>query len=360
MLDAKADSMLRAQVLAVLVGLAGMAFFAFGDFTRSENTLWQRCVNWTTLAWGAYFVAVALLVLTLSPLGTVRNNAQRWLWGIQPSELGKVAVLLMGAWFGARYQSRMRNPFVGIGGTLLFVGPLVALVFVEPDRGTAFLLGVIGFLVALMAGVRWWHMGVAALLAAGLFVAIVSKQDLVRKRIDAFRHPELYKGGTSDQATRAMAAFRAGGVEGVGLGQGSVKFRIPEQHTDFILPVIGEELGLRFTLAVVGAFGMLLICGMVIASRASDTFGRLLASGITFLIVIQALINIAVVTNSMPNKGMPLPFVSRGGSSIAITLSLVGMLLNVAHRAGETTTASDGGSGEDLFEEGDARAVPAE
>jgi cell division protein FtsW len=254
----------------------------------------------------------------------------------------------------------MRNPIVGLGGTLLIVAPLAGLVFVEPDRGTAFLLGMIALLIALVAGVRLWHMGLAGLLAMGLFVAIVSQQHLVRTRFDAFLHPELHKGGASDQAMRSLSALEAGGIDGRGLGLGSVKFRIPEQHTDFILAVVGEELGLWFTLAIVGAFLVIMYCGFSIAARAPDRYGQLLAAGITFLIVVQAMINIAVVTNSMPNKGMPLPFLSRGGSSIAIMLSLVGILLNIARESGNGKADTGASPAEDLFAGEEPEAVPAE
>ncbi|MFM7555523.1 MAG: FtsW/RodA/SpoVE family cell cycle protein, partial [Verrucomicrobiota bacterium] len=136
--------------------------------------------------------------------------------------------------------------------------------------------------------------------------------------------------------------LREGGLEGVGLGSGVIKLTIPEQHTDFILPVIGEELGLFFTLGVLVAFVVILLCAVRIAARAADVEGRLLAGGIGFLIACQAMINIAVVTNSMINKGMPLPFVSRGGSSAVTMLALVGLLLSIARRAPETVESASG------------------
>ena len=359
MLEAKGDTMLRGQGVAVVVGMVAMAFFAFADFQGSHWQWWPRWLSWGALAWTSYIVAFLLLVVTLSPLGTTRNNAQRWLFGSQPSELGKVAVILMCAWFGSRYQSKMRNPIVGLGGSLLIVAPIAGLVFIEPDRGTAFLLGAIALLMALVAGVRAWHLGLAGLMACSAFVFIVSKQSLVRTRFDAFLHPELHKGGASDQAMRSLAALHAGGIDGVGLGLGSVKFRIPEQHTDFILAVVGEELGLWFTLAIVAAFLVIMYCGFAIASRASSRFGQLTASGITILIAVQAMINIAVVTNSMPNKGMPLPFLSRGGSSIAIMLSLVGILLNIAREAGGSKSGSPATPRDELFPEDEREVATA-
>jgi cell division protein FtsW len=171
------------------------------------------------------------------------------------------------------------------------------------------------------------------LLGAGLGAHFYGASQMVRNRVDAFLHPENYRETIGAQALKSLAALREGGLEGLGLGAGVIKHRIPEQHTDFIFPVIGEELGLFFTLGVLVAYVVILLCAMRIARRSDDPRGRLLAAGIGFLIAGQAAINIAVVTNSMPNKGMPLPFVSRGGSSIVAMLALVGVLLSIARLA---------------------------
>jgi cell division protein FtsW len=129
---------------------------------------------------------------------------------------------------------------------------------------------------------------------------------------------------------KGLYAFAQGGIEGRGLGRGTLKYNVPEVHTDFILPAVGEELGLTFTLAIVVAYLTILICGLMVAMRAPDQFGLLLAAGITLLIVAQAMINIGVVTAVFPNKGMPLPFVSRGGSNLAVLMTMVGVLVSVA------------------------------
>jgi cell division protein FtsW len=157
------------------------------------------------------------------------------------------------------------------------------------------------------------------------------------RRIFSWLDLEETRSGVGYQAYQAMVAFGAGGWTGLGLGNGTQKLGfIPEHHTDFILSIIGEELGLVATLLVVVAFLAIVICGVCIAFRASDLFGMLLACGISFLIGIQAFINIGVVTSALPNKGLPLPFISYGGSSLVIMLTCVGLLLSVARRAQQT------------------------
>jgi cell division protein FtsW len=155
-------------------------------------------------------------------------------------------------------------------------------------------------------------------------------------RVHAWLNPEETKAGTGYQAYQAMLALGSGGWTGVGLGDGRQKLGwVPEHHTDFILSVIGEELGVIATLAVVLAFFVLVVCGIYIAWNARDLFGLLLGAGISFLIGLQAFVNIGVVTSALPNKGLPLPFISYGGSSLVMMLACVGLLLNVARRAGD-------------------------
>jgi cell division protein FtsW len=152
-----------------------------------------------------------------------------------------------------------------------------------------------------------------------------------RERILAFLHPEKYKNGVGYQSWQAMIALGSGGWTGLGLGNGRQKLGfVPEHHTDFILSIIGEELGLVATLLVVLTFVIFVICGLYIANRARDTFGLLLAAGLTLLIGLQAAINIGVVTSALPNKGLPLPFISYGGSNLLAMLTCVGLLVSVA------------------------------
>jgi cell division protein FtsW len=186
----------------------------------------------------------------------------------------------------------------------------------------------------LVAGVRWKYIVPPVLLgAAGLALSIL--HDPMRlKRIFSWWDLEQHKEGVGYQAYQAMIALGSGGWTGLGLGNGRQKLGfVPEDHTDFIFSIIGEELGLVATLLVILAFVIIAICGVYIALRARETYGSLLAIGVTFLISLQAAINIGVVTSALPNKGLPLPFISYGGSNLLAMLTCVGLLFSVARYA---------------------------
>ena len=260
------------------------------------------------------------------------NGAHRWFilpgMRLQPSEFAKLALVIMLAWYGDRYQRQMQNWKRGIVLSGMLIALVLGLIFVEPDRGTTILLAAVSGAMLLVAGVRWKHILVPALIgAAGLAVSIL--HDPMRmKRIFSWWDLEQHKEGVGYQAYQAMIALGSGGWTGLGLGNGRQKLGfVPEHHTDFIFSIIGEELGLVATLLIVLAFVVIVICGFYIAFNARDTFGFLLAAGITFLIGLQAAINIGVVTSALPNKGLPLPFISYGGSNLLAMLTCVGHLV---------------------------------
>lgn len=354
MMESRFSNFVTMQGAAILAGAVLMC-----GLWRADYRLWMR---WHWVFYGAALVA---LLLVLSPAGTYRNGAQRWVFGIQPAEFAKIPLLLTLAAWGARFGARMR--FGGTVSTLvwglalpgLVVVPLLGLLYKQPDRGTMILFGMVTVVVLLLSGMRKRFAIIPTVLGAGLGAHFYNSSKMVRDRMDAFLHPELYPQTTGSQALKSLAALREGGLEGVGLGSGVIKLTIPEQHTDFILPVIGEELGLFFTLGVLVAFVVILLCAVRIASRAADVEGRLLAGGIGFLIACQAMINIAVVTNSMINKGMPLPFVSRGGSSAVSMLALVGLLLSIARRAPEIPENAHR-AGSNPFQSPDLESLPAQ
>jgi cell division protein FtsW len=305
------------------------------------------CVAATTLdyqwlkkfAWPVFLLAVLLLVLVLVPgIGRKINGARRWFdfhgLRFQPSELAKIALIILLAWYGDRYQRQMQTWKRGV----VFPGALVALVlglvFVEPDRGTTILLAAVSGALLLVAGVRWKYIVPPILLGvAGLTVSLL--YDPMRlKRIFSWWDLELHKEGVGYQAYQAMIALGSGGWTGLGLGNGRQKLGfVPEDHTDFIFSIIGEELGLIATLLILLAFFIIAICGIYIALRAREPFGSLLAAGATFLITLQAAINIGVVTSALPNKGLPLPFISYGGSNLLAMLTCIGLLFSVARQA---------------------------
>lgn len=292
-------------------------------------------------AWPIFAFAVILLVLVLIPhIGFKVNGARRWfklgVTGVrfEPSELGKIALIIIVAWYGDHYQRQMGTWKRGIMVPGLFIGLTLGLIFVEPDRGTTILMAAVTGIMLLIAGVRWKFI-VPPVLAGAACLAISLLHDPMRtKRIFAWLHPEEHKADIGYQAGQAMLALGAGGWTGLGLGNSREKLGfLPEHNTDFIFSILGEELGLVGTMLVVVAFVVLVICGVYIAYRASDSFGLLLGSGITFLIGLQAFINIGVVTSTLPNKGLPLPFISYGGSNLLMMLASIGLLLSIARRA---------------------------
>jgi cell division protein FtsW len=297
-------------------------------------------------AWPILAVAVVLLVLVLVPhIGIKVNGARRWLgFGgvrLQPSELAKLALIVIMAWYCERYQRHMGDWKRGIILPGLILMPVLLLIFVEPDRGTTILMAGVLSVMLLIAGVRWQYFAVPAVLGGTALGLSLWHDPMRMKRIFAWLYLEENKEGVGYQAYQAMLALGSGGPAGLGLGDSRQKLGfVPEHHTDFILSIIGEELGLT-TLLVVLAFVVIVICGAYIAMHARENFGLMVGCGITFLIGFQAFINIGVVTSALPNKGLPLPFISYGGSNLLLMLTCVGVLLSIARHARDSVALPD-------------------
>ena len=319
------------QPIWCLIGLLACLITASGDYRWLKKFPW---VPWTLMG-----LAVGLLVLVLAPgIRTRINGASRWIhvgkFTMQPSELAKLALIIALAYYGERYQRRMPQFFHGVIIPGIILSPVLGLIFLEPDVGTAVLLGAVSATMLLIAGIRWRYFVPPLLLVAVALGLFLWKNPMRSERIYSWLHLEETKLDKGMQAYQAMVALGSGGVKGVGLGDGRQKLGfVPEHHTDFIFSIIGEELGLIATLLVLLAYGAIAICGVYIASNSRDIFGMLIASGITFLIGFQAVINIGVVTSALPNKGLSLPFISYGGSNLVVMLAAVGLLLNVARHA---------------------------
>ena len=289
-----------------------------------------------------FVLSVVLLALVFVPhIGIHRNGASRWLGYnkvsfFQPSEVAKLVLIIMLAWYGERYQRQITTFKKGILMPGLIIGLMLGLIFREPDRGTTILLASVSATMLLIAGVRWRFI-IPPILLGAVGLAISLFRDPMRaRRILSWWNLEQSKSGVGYQAYEAMLALGAGGWTGRGLGDSRQKLGfVPEHHTDFILSIIGEELGLIATILVVLGFILLVLCAIYISTRAPDTFGMLLGAGIGFLIGLQALINIGVVTSTLPNKGLPLPFISYGGSSLMLMLTSIGVLLSIARQARE-------------------------
>lgn len=289
-----------------------------------------------------FLFSLVLLVLVMLPLphGLTKkiNGAHRWfiLPGIrlQPSELAKIALILALAWYGEHFHRRMHEWKKGLLYPMFIAGIMLALIFREPDWGTTCLLASVSLGMLLLAGADWRKMMLPVPVAVAGLVYFALHDPVRLKRICSWLDPEQTKDGVGYQTYQSVIAFGSGGWTGLGLGNGRQKLGfVPEHHTDFIFSIIGEELGLIATLAVILVFVVLTWCGFYIASRAKDTFGMLLAVGITLLISLQAVINIGVVTGAFPNKGLPLPFISYGGSNMLAMMVCVGLLFSVARQA---------------------------
>lgn len=292
-----------------------------------------------------YLAAVVLCALVLVPgLGVVRGGARRWLVAggvsLQPSELAKLALMIaLAAAFARRELLPVadRKPLL----TYFVLAQLpIVLVFAEPDMGTAVVLELLVLGMLFLAGLRWRYLALlaAVLIPVGYHLALSTPYRA--RRLMGFLDPWAYRQTIGYQVTESLIALGSGGLWGQGLGQGKHGlFFLPEAHTDFILAVVGQELGLAGVLAVVLAFFLLLVCGLKLARGAGDPFDRYLASGITMLVVMPALFNMAVVMGLLPPKGLPLPLVSYGGSQLMVTLMAVGLLLGVAQRVGATQEA---------------------
>lgn len=282
--------------------------------------------------------SVILLILCYVPgINHTVNGETRWirlpvLGQFQPSEVAKLGVIIAVGSYLAHYQSETRTLMKGflIPGVLIAIP--VGLIFFEKDMGTAVGLGAACFAILYIAGTRAWYLGFSAISAGALLFLAVYTNPNRWDRITSFTDMEANKLGAALQQWRSLLAFSNGGVDGLGLGNGAEKHGyLPFAHTDFIFPIIGEELGLWFTLGTVFCFVIIAVYGIGVSIYASDVFGRLLGIGLTCLVVIPSMMNIGVTTGVLPNTGLPLAFVSYGGTNLVFTLIAIGLLVSI-HR----------------------------
>ena len=320
--------MLQMQLLWCILGFIACVTLAALDYEVLKKFALPVFV-------GSLFLSALVFV---PHVGINLNGAHRWIRlpgaTFQPSEIVKIALIVMLAWYGDYSQRKMNTFKRGIIIPGVIIAAALGLIFIEPDRGTTILLAAVSGTMLMIAGVRWLHVIPPVLAGAAALVYSLTHDSMRSGRITAWLHPEAHAGGAALQAEQAKIAIGSGGLTGLGLGDGMQKHGfLPEIQSDFIFANIGEELGLVATLLVVLAFLVITICGLFIALRSRDQFGCLLAVGITSLISYQAIINIGVVTSLLPNKGLALPFISAGGSSLLAILMGVGILLSVARQA---------------------------
>jgi cell division protein FtsW len=279
-------------------------------------------------------VVLLIAVLFSPPL----NNAHRWirlgLISFQPSELAKLSLVLTLAYQLDRRSDRLEDFWSGWFPSLLITGLLGYLVLIEPDYGTAFCLVFIGSCLLFVSGVPLGQLSALALSSAPVLLWLIFSEDYRRERFLIFFDPDQDPLGKGFQILQSLIAVGSGGILGKGFMASQQKhFYLPEPHSDFIFAVVGEELGLVGGIAVLAGFSILLWRGLVIADRAPDRFGSLLAAGLTMFLVGQGLINMGVVLGILPTTGIPLPFVSAGGSSLLAAMAAVGLLLSVSQHA---------------------------
>jgi cell division protein FtsW len=280
--------------------------------------------------------SILLLGLVLVPgIGTEISGSRRWIdLGIvnfQPSELAKLANVLFLSAYLSGAQDRLRSSLKGLIFPLMVCGLLCGLILLEPDMGTAGVIGAVTLVMLFVGGARILHIGLLIGAAVPLFLKVLFMEEYRVKRFFAFLDPWKDPTGTGYHIIQSLLALGSGGLFGLGLGKSRQKFfYLPEQHTDFIFAILGEELGFMGSFVVIVLFFIIAWRGYKIAISAPDTFGSLLATGITSVIMVQVLINIGVVSGSLPITGITLPFISSGGSSLITTLISVGVLLNIS------------------------------
>jgi cell division protein FtsW len=282
---------------------------------------------------GSMFLLFAVL---LPGVGHQVNGSQRWvgagLLQFQPSELAKLALVLYGAYLLAKEPKRART-LGGLGPYLLVVGLALLLIAKEPDLGTAIIASLAVCCILFLAGVRARTLAPVGLAIGVIGLGMIATHPYQEARLTGFLHPSSDTSGAGFQAKQASIAVGSGGIFGVGLGQSVQKASyLPEAHTDMVAAVIGEELGLAGLFVLIGLFGMFGYAGLRAAHRARDRFSKLLAAGLTSLIMAQAALNLFAVLGLAPLTGVPLPFVSYGGTSLVLTLAAAGLILNVARR----------------------------
>ena len=329
--DSSADqySHLVKQAIWLGIGILVMTFMALLDYRILQK-----------LAWLLFTVVCAALILCYIPgIGDDAGGDTRWIvipviGRFQPSEPAKLVIMIaLASWF-AKYQAETKSLLRGFVIPSLILGAPLLLILFEWDMGTSAGLGAAGLIVLFVAGTRMRYLGSSVVVALAMAYQMVRTNPNRWERIVAFLDLDAHKEGRGWQQWLGVRAFGNGGVEGMGLGNGVVKqMNLPEHHTDFIFPVIGEELGVFVTLGIIFCFVVIFLIGLGISLHASDRFGSVLGIGITSALVIPAMMNIGVTTASLPNTGLPLPFVSYGGSSLVFSLAMVGVLLSILRRS---------------------------
>lgn len=321
---------LKRELIYLLVGL--FALFVTKNISYKVYAKWIYPMMGVTL--------LIMLMCFIPPFSHSAGGASRWIRighvTMQPSELAKIVVIIFTAYLMAKKGERIRDFFKGYVPVVLVSGIFILLILAQKDLGGAFVLGSVIFLLLFVAGTKSVYLFGSILTAAPVLYFLIFSVSFRKRRILAFLDPWKYKMDYGFQIIQSFVAFKSGGLGGVGLGESKQKlFYLPEAHTDFIFSVLGEEFGMIGVTFVVLLFLFFVYRGIKIAQKTEDLFGMFLALGITSLIGLQAFINFGVVMGVLPTKGLALPFISYGGSSLVLSLAAVGILLNISTQTGE-------------------------
>ncbi|MCK5912313.1 MAG: putative lipid II flippase FtsW [Desulfuromusa sp.] len=317
---------LKRQLAYTVIGFVLMAVATYFNYQ-----------NWRKLAVISLLASIALLAMLFIPGFGVRvGGAMRWLrlpgLTIQPAELVKLTLVLYLAHSLTRKKEKVRSLLKGYLPYMIVLGVLLLMLLKQPDLGSAMIIAGVALAMLIVAGVRWRYLLPTILMTLPVVYFLVMQVDYRRRRIMTFLDPWDDPFGAGFQIIQSLVAFGNGGILGQGLGIGEQKlFYLPEAHTDFIFSVIGEELGLVGVLVVAALFLMLVLCGIRIALQCQEPFGRNLAFGLSFLLGLEAFVNLSVCMGLLPTKGLALPFVSYGGTSLVVSLIAVGILLNISN-----------------------------
>ncbi|MBE5039961.1 putative lipid II flippase FtsW [Oscillospiraceae bacterium DSM 107454] len=314
----------KKQLFGAVLGVVGMIVLARFDYHRLGK-----------FSFGLLLLSGILLVMVLIPgLGTTTNGSTRWLFGFQPSEIAKFAVILFFAFSLSKNQKMLPDFLRGFCPYLAVLGVFVILLALEPHFSCIVLMGLSSCLILYVAGAKIKHFLIVGFPAVIGAVFMVVKEPYRMARVVSFLDPFADAQGDGWQIVQSLYAIGSGGIFGVGLGQSRQKYQsLPEPHNDFIFSVLAEELGLLGAIILIALFIFLIVRGIKIAAKAPDLFGTLLVTGIVGIVAFQALINIAVVTSSVPVTGMPLPFFSYGSTALCITMAEMGIVLNVSRQS---------------------------
>lgn len=317
----------RSQLLGVAAGAIGMAVILRMDYRLLERR---------SICMGLLGASFLLLVLVAIPgIGKYLNGSRRWLRlgpvSFQPSEMAKYASILYLARALSRKTRDVKRFFTGLVPMFVLPGAMFLLILLQPNLSTAGSILIVAAVMTMLAGAKWLHLGLigAGGMALGTFYAL--SEDYRRARLTSFRRPFDFLTKEGYQLSQSLIAFGSGGLFGMGLGMGRQKYAfLPYPESDFIFAVVGEDLGFFGCAGVLILFMAFLFFGLRIAIRCEDRFGSLLAGGITCMIGVQCVLNVAVVTGLMPTTGLPLPFFSAGGTSISIVMCAVAVLMNIS------------------------------